>query len=1409
MQDGKAHRFSESNRPRSRCAWILAAALLGNASQAQEPRATIPGPEQERLAQEYDRTIRPLIHTYCYECHATDVGEGDVDLEQYTGLAALRAGTKAWMKVADVLGSGEMPPRDAKPLPAADRDRIRDWVRRFLHQEAVAQAGDPGPVMLRRLNNAQYTHTVRDLTGVPLDPAREFPNDSAAGEGFTNAGNALVMSPALFTKYFDAAKKIAEHAVLLPHGMVFSPGTSPRDWSDEWVAKIRNLYARYTDSSEGTQVNLQGIVFATNEGGRLPLARYFEALLKDRDALRQEIKTLDHVAAESELSRKFLGILWRVLEEDATPSLLLDGLRQSWRQTQPGGGAALAESIVPWQRALWRFSSVGHVGKVGGPKAWMEPVSPLAERTEVRLKFGDNEIAGKDEVVLYLGVGDAGDGATGDVAVWQNPRLVTPGRPDIPLKDLRRVAEEAQSRRERILAQTAGCLHAAAAVARAPANERADRNLLARNHAVDRDALDAWFGYLGVGEGAAEVPADAVLRGRLENGGGYPFIQGWGFPDTPSVMANSSDQHVRIPGNMRPHSVAIHPSPQQRVAAGWRSPVRGLARVTGIVQHAHPECGNGVTWQVEIRRGNTRERLAVGVAAGPNPVGFGPVEGLVVRPGDLIELSIGPRDGNHACDLTGVDLKIEVEDQIWDLAGDVSPDILAGNPHGDQRGNKDVWFFFTEAEQGTASDLLVPQGSLLARWQSEEDETARMRLAREIQALVSQPQPPAGDGPDARLYRQLRGLRGPLLGRMNAADAAAPAKQNRVQALPLYGLQEERFGRLPDGTAIGATDLAMHAPGMIEVRLPAELAAGSEFVATGILAQPSGREGSVQMFAGLTQPAPGGSAHAETPIVATVGSTRWNELAAEIDAFRQLFPPAVCYSRIVPVDEVITLALFFREDDHLKRLLLDDRETAELDRLWDELRFVSRDALLMVDAFAQLLEYASQDGDPRIFEPLRGPIEARAAAFRQALLESEPRHLEAVIDFASRAFRRPLNQNQAEDLRRLYLKLRAEELPHEDAIRLVLARVFVAPEFLYLIESPPETEKQGPVTSWELASRLSYFLWSSMPDQELWNHAAAGDLVDAEVLSAQARRMLKDERIRRLAEEFACQWLHVYDFPALDEKSERHFPGFTALRGAMYEETIRFFQDLFQNDGSVLSILNADYTYLNEDLAKHYGIAGVQGSQWRRVSGIRDQGRGGILGFSTTLAKQSGASRTSPILRGNWISEVLLGEKLPRPPKNVPQLPEDEAATELTMRQVVEKHTSDARCSGCHARIDPFGFALEGYDAIGRTRTKDLGDRPIDTRTRLPDGTEIDGMAGLRQYLVETRRDAFVRQFCRKLLGYALGRGVQLSDQPLLDSMESALASQDYRIGAAVDVLVRSRPFREIRGKGVREDTAH
>jgi len=1389
----------------------------------------------EPLAEQFANEIRPLVERYCVECHAGETPEGDLDLSAFQSLADVRTVPRTWQKVLEMLESGQMPPKDATQPDEPQRMRLRQWVGDYLKVEAAALAGDPGHVPLRRLTSAEYTYAIRDLTRVAaLSPAEEFPVDAAAGEGFTNSGSAQVMSSSLLTKYLDAAKEVASHAVLLPDGVRFSPATTRRDWTEEVLVEIRQLYATYSDSQGGSQVNLQGIVFETNGGGRLPVERYFEALLTNRDALVAGATTIDAVARDHGLSPKYLGTLWRELQgSDAndgteTDSLLIDRLRTGWQTATAADAPALAAYVAQWHQSLWRFSSIGHIGKLGGPKAWQEPVTPLVARQELRLELPAPTDRG--DIVLYLAARDAGDGNENDYLVWERPRLVVPGRDDLLLRDLRRVTSELVARRQRIHKTAEPCL---AAAADASVSEQVvPFEQLAEKHQVDHDSLAAWLEYLGIGSGGTQL--GTPLTRTVTSTAGYDFIQGWVGDDALSVVANSSDQHVRIPGNMQPHSVAVHPSPTLAVAVAWRSPVFTALDIKGLVTHAHPECGDGVQWTLELRRGGTRTRLASGTAQGANGVAVGPLEKVAMQVGDVVALVIDARHGNHSCDLTTIDLTLADGTHTWNLAADVSPDILAANPHDDRQGNAAVWHFFSQPAEGSGSS--IPTGSLLARWQTAANVDEKQRLAGEIARLLEAgPSSLPPDAPDATLYRQLTSLNGPLCRAAWHAPDGTPAEGAIDEKFATIGLDAAAFGKHPDGSPIEPASLCVRAPSVIEVRLPADMVEGCEFVVAGALHSDTGAEGTVQaqvltekpnqehglVASKVTETAGQGPWTSNdpriaytVPIIATEGSDARRQIEAALEEFRQLFPAALCYSKIVPVDEVITLSLFHREDEPLRRLMLDEPETARLERLWDELHFISQDAFLRVDAFEQLWQYATQDADPKVFEPLRQPILDRAAEFRQQLLDAEPRHVEAVLKLASRAFRRPLEPNEIDDLRQLYRTLRDEQLSHEEAIRLLIARVLVAPAFLYRGEKGRGQDAHDsqrsdqiavyaarPVSDLELATRLSFFLWSTLPDDELRATAERGQLRDEETLVSQARRMLRDPRMRRLATEFGCQWLHIYDFDSHDEKSEAAFPTFLGLREAMYEESIRFLADLFGRDGSVLEVLDADHTFLNEDLARHYGIPDVTGSPWRRVDGVKRFGRGGILGLASTLSKQSGASRSSPILRGNWVCEVLLGEKLPKPPAGIPQIP-DVVPAGLTERQLIEMHSSVESCAKCHARIDPLGFALEAFDGIGRTRPLIPGLPLIDTRATLADGTRLDGLEGLRSYLLTTRREDFVRQFCRKLLGYALGRETQLSDEPLLDDMQARLAANGFRVSIAVEMIVRSAQFRMARTIG-------
>lgn len=1052
----------------------------------------------KQLAEEYVKETRPLLQQFCLDCHSSKKRAGEMDLEQFFTLADVRVATREWLKVSEMLNKSEMPPSYSKQPEPQQRQKMHDWVQRYLHAEAMANAGDPGPVVLRRLNNAEFTYTVQDLTGFDLDPTREFPADGAAGEGFTNVGDALVMSPSLIQKYMDAGKGIARHVVLMPDGFRFSPYTTRRDWTDEILTEIRELYGKFSEPVDlGPPV---GYVNSNSRkiglAGLLPLEKYLEAALVERNSLASGQKSVETVANERGLSSLYLGKLWTSLSA-SEPSLLLDHLRANWRSANPQDASSLAGQVRAWQKGLWMFEPVGLIGREGGPSRWMEPVNPLVTRQELCFTI-PQFVSGyeREEVAFSLVATDAGDGNRDDFVVWKKPRLVADGRPDILLRDVRSI-----------------------------------------------------------------------------------------------------------------HNLSTQSSGQ------------------------------------------------------------------------------------------------------------------------------------------------------VAEW----------------------------------------------------------------------GLDPDLFGKHPNGYAIDPESLCVRAPSVIQIRLPEYLANGYDFVTTAVLEEQSGREGSVQVdLVGGTNVTSSGLLPSEVlvtfskvtqvfsdrksvsfsrPILISENSSLRSRFESAFEDYRELFPVALCFTQIVPVDEILTITLFYREDDHLVHLMLDEAQKAKLDRLWEELHYVSQSALLRVTALDLLLEAFQGNGladrsQYNAHKPLRELFESSATDFKQQLIDDESTQVDALIAFSTLAYRRPLTGREEQGIRGLYRQLRDQELSHDEAFRLALARVFVSMPFLYRLEVSPPGNATAKVLDWELANRLSYFLWSSQPDEKLRSLAATGRIQTPQILTKQSRRMLKDVRVRRLATEFACHWLHIQDFDSLVEKSEKHFPEFGDLRADMYEESIRFFTNFFQSDASLLSLLDADHTFLNESLARFYGIKEVKGTAWRRVDGIRSHGRGGILGFATTLARQSGASRTSPILRGNWISEVLLGEKLPRPPQDVPQLPPDEIETNgLTMRQLVARHTSDPQCANCHQRIDPFGFALEAYDAIGRHRQRDLANRSINTQTTLPDGTVIDGLSGLRDYLKNRRRDVIFRQFYRKLLGYSLGREVQLSDQPLLTEMQEKLEINDHRISEAIGMIVRSRQFREIRGK--------
>ena len=442
---------------------------------------------------------------------------------------------------------------------------------------------------------------------------------------------------------------------------------------------------------------------------------------------------------------------------------------------------------------------------------------------------------------------------------------------------------------------------------------------------------------------------------------------------------------------------------------------------------------------------------------------------------------------------------------------------------------------------------------------------------------------------------------------------------------------------------------------------------------------------------------------------------------------------------------------------------------------------------------------------------IRGPFNGRApegdTPSRQAIFSCRPESArgesrcaqEILSGIARRAYRQPLLDSDVDEFMEFFRQGREARGNFEGGIQLALRRILTSPNFIFRIERDPVGIPPGepyPISDLELASRLSFFLWNSIPDDELIDLGASGRLSNPRVLERQVHRMLADPRADAFVENFAGQWLYLRRLASV-EPDIFVFPDFDDnLRNAFLKETQLFFSSIMREDRSVIDLMTADYTYLNDRLARHYGIRGVYGSAFRRIE-LPEGPRNGLLGHGSILTVTSFSHRTSPVVRGAWILENLLGAPIPMPPDDVPALDENEVLTldPESMRVRLERHRDDPACSGCHNIMDPIGFAMENFDGIGAWRDRGDDGGLIDASGRLIDGTAIDGAIGLREAIV-SNPSQFVRTLTEKLLIFALGRGLEYYDMPSVRQIEVLAAENEYRFSSIILGIVASQPFR-------------
>jgi hypothetical protein len=1070
--------------------------------------------------------------------------------------------------------------------------------------------------------------------------------------------------------------------------------------------------------------------------GEPPLATHLAATIKHRERLiRGGPAEIATVAAEEKLNATYLGALWTGLssKSDAVPSAELEAQAKEWHRRITQSQTQKQQFQAAFQSAKQKIDAHWSSSKRILVQSMVAEGGSVAFEQKVTVQLG--------ELLLLTVLPNESYGADSTLV-------------------------------ECAIRETGGGQRSWSTSDLVP-------NLLNGNPCIGKH--EARWSFLET------TSTPTFLTDRRDGISGRAELKSWSLGSEPSVFVNTAAEDIRVWTKLRAQSVFVHPGPKRPVSIAWTSPVAGELNVTGFVLDAHPSGSDGVSFELaHLAAPELGKALA----------------DLPVIPSEVPGASVPP------------DVMAYVR-EIWRKASDPSPVLAA------IRDMQEKLFFGRYRKH---SVLAVGNG--FPAWEDTLRVVAQERVesaAREpLFRLVARQVSPALPG-TLVIWDRLRLEDG---GTPDLVLAEHPELREAIERAS--GL---KFGRHPKGSVVPATALVTEAGTEVRIdlknlpkplldtlalprllRADARLDEASPEAATVqalLLAEPDSKDPKDP-----TKPNPNRAIptawRSGDPLVADEPEPRVAQLvhprsAAErarpANEFRALFPPAILFADVIPRDAQGSLFLFHREDEPLRRLMLDEDGRRELDRLWSELHFLREDAVAHSLMHAELLKfYANPNGAPRTdfyFKAAGERVTRELAELNAAQAASEPTHLDALLAFAERAWRRPLVPSERESILAAYRSDRAEGTKHDPAFRAALARVLSSPWFLYRVEQPSTGPRWQAVSGDELAARLSFLLWDSIPDDVL--RANAGKLREASVLEAQLQRMLRDERVRGMAEEFGARWLGVRDFVANHGRSLKDFPIFTpAVRDLLAEEPVRFFEDSLRNDRLVQELLTTDATVLNDALASFYGIPGVTGNGWRRVEKLSTHGRGGVLGFGAVLAKQSAAARTSPIKRGAWLAH-LLGDRLPKPPASVPPLPETPPEG-LTVRELTARHREDPSCAGCHDRIDPYGLAFETFDAIGRLRPVNQL-QPGECRSTLRDGTEVDGFSGIREYVVGTRRSDLLRTLARKLTGYALSRAVLPSDRSLVDEVGKTLINGG-RWSDALLVIVRSEQFQSIRPAG-------